>query len=150
MTCLDTSETWTAEHMMNGNASISHGLPHQLGLDCPHYCQRTVPTEPIWTLPPLWHRDGHVEVFPLVSPLLVPTVGDPGTEGEVHPFPVTSDEELSGSRRTSWGAGADTIIILNLMTDIAGLDNLGIQTLNLQIVVRSKTNDIKIPVSSLY
>ena len=144
MKSLDTSKTGTAEYMMDGNASIPHGLSHQFSLDSTNYCERTVSAEALGTLAPLWDLDRHVEVLALVATLLVKAVGDPGTEGEVDPLSMSSDEELSGSRGASGSAGADPILLLNIMT---GLHNLGIQTLYLQVVVRSIYGDTEIIIS---
>ena len=101
MTGLDTSEAGTAEHVVDHDPGLLHGLTHQLGLHRPDHSQRTVSREAVRSVSSGRNRRRHVQIFPLISPVFVETVRDPAAEGEVNPLPVTCDENLSRTKRST-------------------------------------------------
>ena len=90
--CLYAAEAGAAEHVVDHDPGVPHGLTHHPRLEPAHHRQRTVPGEPLGPVSPHRHRAWHVQVLPLVAALLVEAVGDPGAEGEVHSFSVSCDE----------------------------------------------------------
>ena len=47
MTSLDTAEAGAAEHVVDHDPGLLHGLAHQLGLHRPYHGQRTVSREAV-------------------------------------------------------------------------------------------------------